>query len=91
MSANNTKPPIATHAAWTKARAALLAEEKALTLAQDRLAAARLRLPRQPVMDRYRCLNVFLREGQTIYRTCFTSGRGVESLDSVWSFLDITP
>lgn len=36
-------------------------------------------------------LNVFLREGEAIYRTYFTSGRGVESLGSVWSFLDLTP
>lgn len=36
-------------------------------------------------------LNVFLCEGETIYRTYFTNGRGVESLGSVWSFLDITP
>lgn len=175
---------------WAEARAALLAEEKALTRAQDRLAAARRRLPRHEVEDRYRfenrtgaaCLsdlfggrdqlivyhhmlrpadpdpcpgcgmfadslphlahlharntslvmvsqaplaeietfkarmgwamlwfetrdsfnadfgvtggfglNVFLREGGTIWRTYFTSGRGVEALGSVWSFLDLTP
>jgi predicted dithiol-disulfide oxidoreductase (DUF899 family) len=179
-----------TRDAWLEARAALLAEEKALTRAQDRLAAARRRLPRQQIEDRYRfetpsgparlsdlfgaraqlivyhhmlrpsdpdpcsgCsmfadslphlahlharstalimvsraplpeieafktrmgwvvpwvetrdnfnadfevidgfgLNVFLREGDTIYRTYFANGRGVESLGSVWSFLDITP
>lgn len=49
MSGPNTESAIATRAAWIKARAALLAEEKALTRAQDRLAAARRRLPRQPV------------------------------------------
>jgi predicted dithiol-disulfide oxidoreductase (DUF899 family) len=190
MSRHRTDPPTATRDAWLKARAALLAEEKALTRAQDKLAAARRRLPRQRVDDRYRfetpngparlsdlfdgraqlivyhhklrpsdpdpcsgCsmfadslphlahlharkttltmvsraplpeievfkarmgwavpwfetrddfnahfdviggfgLNVFLREGDTIYRTYFTNGRGVESLGSVWSFLDITP
>ncbi len=190
MSGHDTKPTTAPRAAWIKARAELLAEEKALTRAQDRFAAARRRLPRQPVEDRYRfetpagpaslsdlfegraqlivyhhmlrpsdpdpcsgCsmfadglphlahlharnttlmmvsraplheiesfksrmewavpwvetradfnadfdvtdgfgLNVFLREGETIYRTYFTNGRGVESLGSVWSFLDITP
>jgi predicted dithiol-disulfide oxidoreductase (DUF899 family) len=36
-------------------------------------------------------LNVFLREGGAIWRTYFTSGRGVEALGSVWSFLDLTP
>jgi len=36
-------------------------------------------------------LNVFLREGRSIYRTYYTDGRGIESLGSVWSFLDRTP
>lgn len=175
---------------WIEARLAHLAEEKALTRAQDRLAAARRRRPRHEVADIYRfvtqkgdarlsdlfegrdqlivyhhmlrpadpapcsgcamfadslpylahlhaCntslvmvshaplaeieafkvrmgwtmpwvetrdgfnadfgvtsgfgLNVFLRQGGTIWRTYFTSGRGVESLGSVWSFLDLTP
>jgi predicted dithiol-disulfide oxidoreductase (DUF899 family) len=34
---------------------------------------------------------VFLRERDMIYRTYFNSVRGIESLGSVWSFLDITP
>jgi predicted dithiol-disulfide oxidoreductase (DUF899 family) len=36
-------------------------------------------------------LNVFLREGDDVYRTYFTNGRGVEALGSVWTFLDLTP
>jgi predicted dithiol-disulfide oxidoreductase (DUF899 family) len=36
-------------------------------------------------------LSVFLRDGDTIYRTYFTAGRGVEALGSVWTFLDLTP
>jgi predicted dithiol-disulfide oxidoreductase (DUF899 family) len=45
-------------------------------------------------------LSVFLRagnagsgadEGARVYRTYFTTGRGVEHLGSVWSFLDLTP
>ncbi|WP_274426519.1 DUF899 domain-containing protein [Chelativorans sp. YIM 93263] len=36
-------------------------------------------------------LNVFLRDGQDIYRTYFTTGRGVEALGSTWTFLDLTP
>lgn len=36
-------------------------------------------------------LNVFLRDGDRIFRTYFTSGRGVESLGSNWTFLDLTP
>ena len=175
---------------WVEARLALVAKEEALTRAQDRLAAARRRLPRHEVPDLYRfetpkgparlsdlfdgrdqlivyhhmlrpadpdpcpgCsmfadslphlahlharntslvmvsqaplaeveafkarmgwtmpwvetrnrfnadfgvtggfgLNVLLREGGKSWRTYFTSGRGVESLGSVWSFLDLTP
>jgi predicted dithiol-disulfide oxidoreductase (DUF899 family) len=36
-------------------------------------------------------LSVFLREGKDVFRTYFTEGRGVESLGSVWTFLDLTP
>lgn len=36
-------------------------------------------------------LSVFLREGDDVVRTYFTSGRGVEALGSVWTFLDLTP
>ena len=36
-------------------------------------------------------LNVFLRDGDTVYRTYFTAGRGVERLGSGWTFLDLTP
>jgi predicted dithiol-disulfide oxidoreductase (DUF899 family) len=36
-------------------------------------------------------LSVFLRDGDTIYRSYFTAGRGVETLGTVWTFLDLTP
>ena len=36
-------------------------------------------------------LSVFLRDGTTVYRTYFTSARGVERLGSVWTLLDLTP
>lgn len=36
-------------------------------------------------------LSAFLRDGDSIFRTYFTSGRGVEALGSVWTFLDLTP
>jgi predicted dithiol-disulfide oxidoreductase (DUF899 family) len=36
-------------------------------------------------------LSVFLRDGDSIYRTYFTTSRGVEALGSVWTFLDLTP
>ena len=36
-------------------------------------------------------LNVFIRHEGRIYRTYFTSGRGVETLGTIWSFLDLTP
>jgi predicted dithiol-disulfide oxidoreductase (DUF899 family) len=36
-------------------------------------------------------LSVFLRDGDSVYRTYFTSGRGVEALGSNWTFLDLTP
>jgi predicted dithiol-disulfide oxidoreductase (DUF899 family) len=37
-------------------------------------------------------LSVFVRgDGDDVYRTYFTNGRGVEALGSVWTFLDLTP
>jgi predicted dithiol-disulfide oxidoreductase (DUF899 family) len=36
-------------------------------------------------------LSVFLRDGDAIYRTYFTSARGLEGVGGVWSFLDLTP
>ena len=36
-------------------------------------------------------LSVFIREGDSVFRTYFTTGRGVEALGSNWTFLDLTP
>ncbi len=36
-------------------------------------------------------LSVFLRDGDSVFRTYFTTARGVEALGSVWTFLDLTP
>jgi predicted dithiol-disulfide oxidoreductase (DUF899 family) len=36
-------------------------------------------------------LNVFFRHEGRIYRTYFTTDRGVEMLGTIWSFLDLTP
>jgi predicted dithiol-disulfide oxidoreductase (DUF899 family) len=52
--------------------------------------------PEQPQPDKYQDgenfgLSVFLRDGGKIYRTYFTTARGVEALGSVWTFLDLTP
>jgi predicted dithiol-disulfide oxidoreductase (DUF899 family) len=36
-------------------------------------------------------LSVFLRDDDSVFRTYFTSARGVEALGSSWTFLDLTP
>ncbi len=36
-------------------------------------------------------LSVFLRDGAEIFRTYFTSRRGLETVGTIWSLLDITP
>jgi predicted dithiol-disulfide oxidoreductase (DUF899 family) len=36
-------------------------------------------------------LSVFLRDGESVFRTYFTNGRGVEALGSNWTLLDLTP
>jgi predicted dithiol-disulfide oxidoreductase (DUF899 family) len=35
--------------------------------------------------------SVFFRDGDTVFRTYFTTGRGDEALGSFWTFLDLTP
>jgi predicted dithiol-disulfide oxidoreductase (DUF899 family) len=35
--------------------------------------------------------SVFLRDGDSVHRTYFTTGRGDEYLGGTWSFLDLTP
>src|SRR5438067_6706242 len=52
--------------------------------------------PEEPQPDVYQDgetfgLSVFLRAGDSVFRTYFTSARGVEALGSVWTFLDLTP
>ena len=36
-------------------------------------------------------LNVFYNQDDKIYRTYYSTGRGVEKLGTIWTFLDITP
>jgi predicted dithiol-disulfide oxidoreductase (DUF899 family) len=52
--------------------------------------------PQTPQPDAYQDgesfgLSVFLREGESVFRTYFTTARGVEALGSVWTYLDLTP
>jgi predicted dithiol-disulfide oxidoreductase (DUF899 family) len=42
-------------------------------------------------VDQWHGTNVFLRDGDRIYRTYFIDGRGDEAMGSTWSYLDITP
>jgi predicted dithiol-disulfide oxidoreductase (DUF899 family) len=39
----------------------------------------------------YFSLDVYLRDGERVFLTYATRGRGVEALGSVWTFLDLTP
>jgi predicted dithiol-disulfide oxidoreductase (DUF899 family) len=39
----------------------------------------------------YFALDVFLRDGDRVFLTYMTRGRGVEELGSVWTFVDLTP
>ncbi|MBS1678081.1 MAG: DUF899 domain-containing protein [Actinobacteria bacterium] len=42
-------------------------------------------------VDEWHGHNVFIREGDKVFRTYFTDKRGDEALGSTWSYLDITP
>lgn len=41
--------------------------------------------------DEYFALDVYLRDGDRTFLTYSSTGRGVEALGSVWTFLDLTP
>jgi len=41
--------------------------------------------------DEYAGLSVFLRAGEDVYRTYFTTGDAVNQLGSLWTYLDLTP
>jgi predicted dithiol-disulfide oxidoreductase (DUF899 family) len=52
--------------------------------------------PESPQPDKYQDgesfgLSVFFSDGGDVYRTYFTTARGVEGLGSNWTFLDLTP
>ncbi len=52
--------------------------------------------PEQPQPERHQDgetfgLSVFLRDGDRVFRTYFTDGRGVEPISSNWALLDLTP
>jgi predicted dithiol-disulfide oxidoreductase (DUF899 family) len=41
-------------------------------------------------VDEWHGTNVFIRDGDRVFRTYFTNGRGDEALGSTWSYLDLT-
>jgi predicted dithiol-disulfide oxidoreductase (DUF899 family) len=52
--------------------------------------------PETPQPDEYQDgetfgLSAFLRDGDSVFRTYFTTQRGVEALGTVWTLLDVTP
>ena len=42
-------------------------------------------------VDEWHGHNVFIRDGERIFRTYFTNNRGDEAIGTVWSYLDLTP
>jgi predicted dithiol-disulfide oxidoreductase (DUF899 family) len=42
-------------------------------------------------VDQWHGHNVFLRDGDSIFRTYFINSRGDEAMGSTWSYLDLTP
>lgn len=42
-------------------------------------------------VDEWFGINVFLRDGDQIYRSYYTTARAAEELSSIWALLDITP
>src|SRR5262245_14337705 len=81
--------PVASQKEWEGALEKLRAKEKQAARARDALAAERRRLPRVRIEKDYVFEGpggkVGLIDGGEVYRTYFTSGRGVEALGSVWT------
>jgi predicted dithiol-disulfide oxidoreductase (DUF899 family) len=42
-------------------------------------------------VDEYHGHNVFIRDGEKVFRTYFVNWRGDEAMGTVWSYLDISP
>jgi predicted dithiol-disulfide oxidoreductase (DUF899 family) len=42
-------------------------------------------------VDEWHGHNVFVRDGERIFRTYFVNNRGDEAMGTVWSYLDLTP
>ncbi len=42
-------------------------------------------------VDEWHATNVFIRDGDNVYRTYFINNRGDEAMGSTWTYLDITP
>jgi predicted dithiol-disulfide oxidoreductase (DUF899 family) len=42
-------------------------------------------------VDEYHGHNVFIRDGERVFRTYFVNWRGDEAMGTVWSYLDVTP
>lgn len=47
--------------------------------------------PKDFGVEEWHGTNVFLRDGDRIFRTYFINNRGDEAIGTVWSFLDLTP
>lgn len=92
-------PKIASAAEWSEARAALLANIEAyrkrmswphrwVSSAGNTFSAD---LGLTTADDELPGLSVFLRDGDEVFRTYFTTQRGSEALGTLWGFLDVTP
>lgn len=92
-------PPVVSPAEWQVARDSLLVKEKEARAATAARCSSTVDFgvsPETPRPIEYQDgemfgLSVFLRDGDAIFHSYFTSGRGVEALGSNWTFLDLTP
>ena len=71
-------------------------DDSVVLVVRERLQRRLRRRPGEAAGDVYQDgetfgLSVFLRDGDSLFRTYFTTSRGVEALGSVWTFLDLTP
>jgi predicted dithiol-disulfide oxidoreductase (DUF899 family) len=85
------KPPVVDLATWQAAREELLVREKAHTREGDAIAAARRRGVEAPVGGEMGHIVCFLRDGDRVFLTYSTTGRGNEPVNGSLGLLDMTP
>lgn len=96
MTSNESTPRVVDRETWQAELDALRVREKEHTRAGDAIAAARRELPMAevdgsvPVVGPNGTIVCYLRQGNQVFETYWTSGRGAEAMTPAYGLLDLT-